>query len=78
MNETDKALVKQSYVENDWDRHLDTAKLIKLIRADEREACAKVCEDGVDTEHPTVKGHIMKNFGSSAHLAKAIRARRET
>lgn len=44
-------------------------------RADEREACAKLCEQGVDTEHPTVKGHIMKNFGPSTHLANAIRAR---
>jgi len=39
----------------------------------ERERCAKVCENGVDTEHPTVKGHIMKNFGVSSHLAAAIR-----
>jgi hypothetical protein len=46
-----------------------------LIRADEREACAKVCETGVDYEHPTVKGHIMENFGHSRLLAKAIRAR---
>jgi hypothetical protein len=44
---------------------------------EEREACAKVCETGVDTEHPTVKGHIMKNFGASSHLAEAIRARGE-
>ena len=46
-----------------------------LVRADEREACAKVCEAGVDYEHPTVKGHIMENFGHSRLLAKAIRAR---
>ena len=39
----------------------------------ERERCARVCENGVDTEHPTVKGHIMKNFGVSSHLAAAIR-----
>ena len=50
-------------------------QLVALVRADEREACAKVCEDGVDTEHPTVKGYIMKNFGASSHLAEAIRAR---
>jgi hypothetical protein len=47
----------------------------KLIAAKEREACARVCEAGVDTEHPTVKGHIMKDFGASTHLANAIRAR---
>jgi len=41
----------------------------------EREACAKVCETGVDTEHPIVKGHIMQNFGQSKLLARAIRAR---
>ena len=46
-----------------------------LVAAAEREACAKVCENGVDTEHPTVKGHIMKDFGQSTLLAKAIRAR---
>jgi hypothetical protein len=46
-----------------------------LIAAVEREACAKVCEAGVDYEHPTVKGHIMENFGHSRLLAKAIRAR---
>ena len=44
------------------------------VRA-EREACAKLCEQGVDTEHPIVKGHIMKNFDASSYLANAIRAR---
>lgn len=43
----------------------------------EREACAKLCDLGVDTEHPTVKGHIMKDFGASPTLAAAIRARGE-
>ena len=47
-------------------------KLAESVAA-ERERCAKVCETGVDTEHPTVKGHIMKNFGVSSHLAAAIR-----
>ena len=49
-----------------------------LVAAAEREACAKMCEDGVDTEHPTVEGHIMKNFGASSRLAAAIRARSNT
>jgi hypothetical protein len=44
----------------------------------EREACAKVCEAGVNYEHPTVKGHIMENFGHSRLLANAIRARGNT
>ena len=47
----------------------------KLVAAHEREACAKLCETGIDTEHPTVKGHIMNNFGASSLLAEAIRAR---
>ena len=48
-----------------------------LVAAKEREACAELCETGVDTEHPTVKGHIMNNFGACPILAKAIRARGE-
>ena len=67
---------------DDWDSTLSTDKeFLKrfeaLVRADEREACAKVCENGIDTEHPTVKDIIMKNFGASSHLAAAIRARGE-
>ena len=53
-------------------------KFAALVAAAEREACAKVCDVGVDTEHPTVKGHIMKNFGASSTLAAAIRARGNT
>jgi len=53
----------------------DINSFAKLVAQHEREACAKVCEQGVDTEHPTVKGHIMNNFGKSELLAKAIRAR---
>ena len=47
----------------------------KMIAEQEREACAKVCEFGADAMHPTVEGHVMKNFGASTHLAQAIRAR---
>ena len=43
----------------------------------EREACAKVCDVGVDYPHPTVKGVVLKDFGSSELLAKAIRVRGE-
>ena len=41
------------------------------------EAAAKVCEKGADMQHPIIKEHMMKNFGSSAHLARAIRALKE-
>ena len=50
-------------------------KFAALVAAKEREACAKLCETGIDTEHPIIKGHIMKDFGASPHLANAIRAR---
>jgi len=53
----------------------DIVRFYKLVAAKEREACAKVCETGIDTEHPIIKGHIMKDFGASTHLADAIRAR---
>ena len=65
-----------------FDRDGDYTEELKafeaLVRADEREACAKVCEAGVNYEHPTVKGHIMENFGHSRLLANAIRARGNT
>ena len=48
MNERDKELAKQAWTENDWDGHVDIPKLIQLVRADEREACAKVCEQPTD------------------------------
>jgi hypothetical protein len=53
----------------------DLEHFAALVAEAEREACAKVCEAGVDYEHPTVKGHIMENFGHSRLLAKAIRSR---
>ena len=55
----------------------DLIAFAALVAAKEREACAELCETGVDIEHPTVKGHIMNNFGASPILAKAIRARGE-
>ena len=45
MNERDKELAKQALTENDWDTYVHIAKFADLIRADEREACAKVCEN---------------------------------
>jgi hypothetical protein len=44
MNERDKEMCKQAWVENDWDGHVDLTKFADLIRADEREACAQVCD----------------------------------
>jgi len=80
MNDRDLELADQCTAQEFSDctgfsETFDKAKFADLIRADEREACAKVCETGVDYEHPTVKGHIMENFGHSRLLAKAIRAR---
>jgi hypothetical protein len=69
-----EALVRADERNRTWTQKHWTEYEQAIVQA-EREACAKVCEDGVDTEHPTVKGHIMKNFGSSSHLAAAIRAR---
>jgi len=40
MNEADEELARQAWTENDWDGHVDIPKLIQLVRADEREACA--------------------------------------
>ena len=45
MNERDKELAKQALTENDWDTYVHITKFANLIRADERESCAKVCEE---------------------------------
>ena len=66
MNETDKELVRQAWTENDWDGHVDIPKLIQLVRADEREECATVCD-----AEATVEGIAQK-------CAAAIRARGNT
>jgi hypothetical protein len=44
MNERDREFARQAWTENDWDGHVDIPKLIQLVRADEREECAKVAE----------------------------------
>jgi hypothetical protein len=61
-------LVTVSFLQMGWNAGVEA----------EREACARLCEEGVDTVHPTVEAHVMKNFGASVHLANAIRARRES
>jgi hypothetical protein len=70
MNKADKELARQAWTENDWEGHVDIPKLIQLVRADEREACAKVCEDlGMATNGMYERNH---------ECAKAIRARGNT
>ena len=71
MNERDKELAKQAWTENDWDGHVDIPKLIQLVRADEREACAKVCDDLAESFEQ------VRDFGpcsGAEHCADAIRA----
>jgi hypothetical protein len=68
MNERDKELAKQAWVENDWDGYLSVPKLIALIRADEREACAKVCDAEGEYANPY----------AAKHAAAVIRARGNT
>lgn len=55
MNERDKELAAEAEAYADYDfkgevywREAYEAKLIDLIRADEREACAKMCEQPID------------------------------
>jgi len=60
MTDADRALARQALVENDWDRYIDTSKLIQLARADEREAILELVDS------------YAKN---NTDLADAIRAR---
>jgi hypothetical protein len=45
MKDVNKELTRQALVENNWDNHIDIPKLIELVRADEREACAKLADE---------------------------------
>ena len=83
MNKRDREFARQAWVENDWDGHVDTQKLIELARADEREACAKVCEGQIKIFlSPQYKtGQPMSSLGERhavASCAEAIRARGNT
>ena len=70
MNKADKELARQAWTENDWEGHVDIPKLIQLVRADEREACARVCEElGMATNGMYERNH---------ECATAIRARGNT
>lgn len=79
MNERDKELARQSWEQRPgWqDGYVNIPKLIDLIRADEREACAKVCEQPIDEIQIT--DTISEVVYMDAHeCAKAIRARGNT
>jgi hypothetical protein len=81
MNERIQELIKQATVEvrghgafGEPERYtkLDPEKFAELVRADEREACAKVCDKaGVEptSRYPS---------SQAKQLADAIRAREET
>ena len=70
MNARDKELAKQAWTESDWDGHVDIPKLIQLVRADEREACAQVCD--VLAVHPEYISRV------TLLAAEEIRARGNT
>jgi len=75
MNERDKELARQSWEQKPgWqDGYVNIPKLIDLIRADEREACAVLAQQTIcDTHIPTG----INIYGTRA--AKAIRARGNT
>ena len=54
---------------------LDVAKFAELVRADEREECAKVCLEGTDM--PVQKDALKIIKAERKRIAKAIRARGE-
>ena len=54
---------------------LDVAKFAELVRADERDACAKLCLEGTDM--PVQKDTLKIIKAERKRIAKAIRARGE-
>jgi hypothetical protein len=64
MSEADREFARQAWVENDWDGYVNLPKLIKLVRADEREACAQLIES-----------LFIPDDAVSEFIAEAIRAR---
>ena len=79
MNERDKEIADEAeaYADRDFKGEINwgeayESKLIALIRADEREACAKVCDDLAESFEQ------VRDFGPCAgaeHCADAVRAR---
>lgn len=62
-------------------------RLVAIVRADEREACAKVCEQESNNFGNVAEGPFVTDFGKHTHMsmaagaqncAAAIRARGET
>ena len=54
---------------------LDVAKFAELVRADERDACAKLCLEGTDM--PVQKDTLKIIKAERKRIAKAIKARGE-
>ena len=71
MNKRDKELALQAWTENDWEGYLNIKKLIALIRADEREACAKACDEYDIAED-------VNSSDTAEGIALSIRARGNT
>lgn len=57
MNERDKELAKQAWVENDWDGYLSVPKLIAFIRADERDRMCERFNLSKELTHEKAKGN---------------------
>jgi len=51
------------------------ARFAELVAAQEREACAKICEFGITVKHPIVEDVDIHQYGRSPQLAAAIRSR---
>ena len=79
MNARDKELVNQVT----WYADLTLTELSRyaaIIRADEREACAKLCEENgkEPDDHKTYEGYDEGYLDGSNNCAAAIRARGNT
>ena len=71
-----KELAKQCWDERpEGQLHFDSEKFAKLIAAEEREACAKVCDDRVTAYQYATDVWAQEHIDEARHLAKAIRAR---
>lgn len=86
MNERDKELTNQAWQQRpEWQAgYVNIPMLIALIRADEREACAKLCEKQIEKENLLKTGdnqtlsNLLIGHRVTAHMtdARLIRARR--
>ena len=82
MNAGDKELVKQAELMRKYNYAYskELQEFVSLIRADEREACAKVCEENgkEPDDHKTYEGYDEGYLDGSNNCAAAIRARGNT